>query len=308
MSTARTSNSPERAAIILAGGDGTRLRSLTRKIAGAEVPKQFCPILGSETLWERTRSRAALSVAPEATVSVLTRGHEPFFEPLADGIAAGNLIVQPENRGTTPAILYALLRLAAGSHAASVAVLPSDHFVNDDRAFMRNVDRAFEATYARPEVVVLLGIAPAAPEPGYGWIEPGDLMVKTTPLFGVRRFWEKPRAALAAQLLRDGCLWNSFVMIARVSALLGMIRAAMPALFSAFSEVRNVLGTAFERRAIDELYAHIEPSNFSREVLERSPRNLAVFPVHGIEWSDLGEPQRVRSVLSYLGLHPEWAA
>lgn len=39
----------ERWAIIRAGGDGTRLRDLTRRIAGDDRPKQFCPLLGEET-------------------------------------------------------------------------------------------------------------------------------------------------------------------------------------------------------------------------------------------------------------------
>ncbi len=308
MNATSTAKSLNRAAIILAGGDGTRLRSLTRRISGAEVPKQFCPILGSETLWERTRGRASLSVAPRATVSVLTRSHEPFYEPLRCNLPADSLIVQPDNRGTAPAILYALLKLAARWREASVAVLPSDHFVSDEREFMRHVDRAFDAIESRPASVVLLGIAPAAPECGYGWIEPGELMVRRAPLFRVRRFWEKPRVEVATRLLRGGCLWNSFVMVARVPTLLGMIEAGVPDLFAAFAAVRSALGTESEPGRIDELYARIRPYNFSHEVLERQPERLAVLPVHGIEWSDLGEPQRVIGVLSYLGLHPEWAA
>ncbi len=306
--TASTTKSLTRAAIILAGGDGTRLRSLTRRISGADVPKQFCPILGSQTLWERTRARASLSVAQGATVSVLTRSHEPFFEPLCYDIPADSLIVQPDNRGTAPAILYALLRLAARSPSASVAVLPSDHFVSDDREFMRHVDRAFDAVETHRESVALLGIAPAAPESGYGWIEPGELLARRAPLFRVRRFWEKPRLEVAADLLRGGCLWNSFVMIAQVPTLLGMMQAGVPDLFTAFAGIRGALGTGSERRRVDELYGRIRPSNFSHEVLERQPERLAVLPVHGVEWSDLGEPQRVKSVLSYLGIHPEWAA
>jgi mannose-1-phosphate guanylyltransferase len=65
----------ERAAIILAGGEGTRLRALTRKIAGVEVPKQFCPVIGQTTLLEQTYERASLSVMPERILTVVTRAH-----------------------------------------------------------------------------------------------------------------------------------------------------------------------------------------------------------------------------------------
>ena len=98
--------------VILAGGDGVRLRSLTRRITGDERPKQFCPILGHETLLNQTRRRTALTVSPDRTLVVVTRAHERFYTPVLAGPLSSSLVVQPENRGTAPAILYALHRLA----------------------------------------------------------------------------------------------------------------------------------------------------------------------------------------------------
>src|SRR5689334_8420771 len=65
--------------VILAGGDGTRLQTLTRRITGEETPKQFCALLGHETLLDQTRRRVALSISPERTVMVLTKSHERFY-------------------------------------------------------------------------------------------------------------------------------------------------------------------------------------------------------------------------------------
>src|SRR5918912_4414154 len=86
-------------AVILAGGDGTRLRSLTRAITGEERPKQFCAVLGDETLLDQTRSRVALAVRPEQTIFVLTRGHERFYDPLLRDVPRKRLVVQPKNAG-----------------------------------------------------------------------------------------------------------------------------------------------------------------------------------------------------------------
>jgi mannose-1-phosphate guanylyltransferase len=218
------------------------------------------------------------------------------------------LVIRPENRGTAPAILYALLRLTKVARDASVALFPSDHFVSDDREFMRHVDLAFDAISSRAEITALLGITPHAAESGYGWIEPGELIIGRAPLFRVRRFWEKPRGDIASELLRVGCLWNSFVMVARVSTLIGLIMVALPELFASFSKIGNLLGTVREPASIERLYERTPTTSFSDEVLERYPINLGVLPVHGIEWSDLGEPQRVMGVLSRQRIQPRWNA
>jgi mannose-1-phosphate guanylyltransferase len=86
-------------AVILAGGNGTRLKSLTRKIAGDERPKQFCSVLGKQTLLEETRSRVALEIARERTLYVVNRVHEPYYAPILRNEPARGLVVQPGNRG-----------------------------------------------------------------------------------------------------------------------------------------------------------------------------------------------------------------
>jgi len=131
-STLDTTSSTNRWAIILAGGDGTRLRSLTRTIAGDERPKQFCSILGEETLLEQTRRRAALTVPPAQVMFALTRSHEDFYDSLLADVSAQQLVVQPKNAGTAVAILYSLLRLSHLDPKSMVVILPSDHYISDD--------------------------------------------------------------------------------------------------------------------------------------------------------------------------------
>ena len=115
-------------AVILAGGDGVRLRSMTRGIAGDDRPKQFCPLVGEDALLTERRKRAALTVPAHRTLVVVNRAHERFYTPLLADLSAPALVAQPENRGTAPAILYALLVLAGRqAEADTVAFLPSDH-------------------------------------------------------------------------------------------------------------------------------------------------------------------------------------
>src|SRR5258707_14303119 len=98
------SRKASRHAVILAGGDGTRLRSLTRAIAGDERPKQFCPILGDDSLLDKTRHRTALGIAPENTHFSLTQKHEQYYERPLWNVPEQQTAVRTENCGTTPAI------------------------------------------------------------------------------------------------------------------------------------------------------------------------------------------------------------
>ena len=287
----------EYSAIILAGGDGTRLRAFTRGLVGDDRPKQFCPVLGSDTLLDQTRRRAAMLVARDLTLTVVTRHHRPYYTPALADVPPRLVVVQPRNRGTAAGIVYGLLRLSALTADGPVALFPSDHYCSDDRTFMWTVEAALEKVSTRPTTTVLLGIAPDRPETEYGWIEPGELVAGApAPLYAVRRFWEKPERAAAERLLARGGLWNSFVVVSRPSTLLGLVGRATPALIEAFGPIRARLGTPWETPAADAVYAALPSVDFSRTVLTPSASALSVMPVTGVEWNDLGDPGRVVTV------------
>ena len=119
----------DRWAVILAGGDGTRLQSMTRAITGDNRPKQFVPVIGGSTLLNQTRRRVALSINGERTLIVVTQKHRRFYEQLAHEISPNLLVEQPVNKVTAPAILYALLRVATKSPKAVVALFPYSRVV-----------------------------------------------------------------------------------------------------------------------------------------------------------------------------------
>ena len=302
-STLDSTTSTNRWAIILAGGDGTRLRSLTRTLAGDERPKQFCSIVGKETLLEQTRRRVARTVPPAQVMFALTRSHEDFYDSLLGDVSAKQLVVQPKNAGTAAAILYSLLRLSHLHPQSMVVILPSDHYISDDETFMSYVESAFELVQLREDLVVLLGIKPDRAETEYGWIEPVSSHLAGNPdgLSWVRRFWEKPTWEVAHNLMRRGCLWNSFVMVGNVTAFLKMIQQALPEFFRRFRSIEGSLNTPNEAKVVNELYSQLPDVNFSQHVLGKRPPNLAVLAVSGLTWNDLGRPNRVLSTLTTIG-------
>jgi mannose-1-phosphate guanylyltransferase len=298
----------DRVAVILAGGEGSRLKSLTRMIAGDERPKQFCPILGNRTLLDATRERISKKFDVDKIYFSLTRKHERFYErPLWD-VRAGQKVVQPENKGTAPAILYSLMRIAQYSPEATVSFFPSDHYCANDEEFMANVELSISAAELSPDSIVLLGIEPEKPETSYGWIEPADTFFGDMPgsISRVKRFWEKPSRGVAQKLLQAGCLWNSFVMTGKVMTFLDMFRKHLPDMFRMFAGSSQLFGTSRETAVIRSAYAWIHETNFSTEVLERSASDLLVMRVGDVGWSDWGEPQRVMGTLTGLGINADW--
>jgi mannose-1-phosphate guanylyltransferase len=153
------------------------------------------------------------------------------------------------------------------------------------------VELAFAQSEQHPERVILIGVTPDTPEESYGWIEPGTPLAAGD-VFEVRCFWEKPSRDLAVRLKHNGCLWNSFVMVGRVSAFLEMIGRTLPDLLTSFESMWAAVSPGREARALHEIFAKIPATNFSDEVLSARPSDLAVLPARGLGWSDLGEPRR----------------
>ena len=217
-------------AVILAGGDGTRLRSLTRLIAGEDRPKQFCRLYGDRTLLNQTRSRLAPVISPERTLFTVVKAHQRFYaDELAD-IQASRVVVQPSNKGTTAAIIYSLVRITSLAGNPIVGFFPTDHYYSRETRFVASVRLALKIVSSRSDTVILLGAGAERPEVEYGWIEPGIPLqcAITNSLLRVRRFWEKPSIQVAQALFQYGCLWNTFVMIGRASAFLDILNAAVP--------------------------------------------------------------------------------
>jgi mannose-1-phosphate guanylyltransferase len=202
-----------------------------------------------------------------------------------------HVLVQPCNRGTAVGVAFALLTIATRDDpGASVVLLPSDHYVADEERLRQAVTTALGAVAASGRAVHLLGITPDAPDADYGWLVPSCRDV----VADVARFVEKPPLDAVRPLIADGALINSFVLVARVNALLRVIGRAVPRLLAA---LRACLGEPAGEPDLAQAYGALPVTDLSRDVLERRPQDLRVVRVAPCGWSDLGTPARIQPFL-----------
>jgi mannose-1-phosphate guanylyltransferase len=302
-------SSPNLSGIILAAGEGKRLRPLVQRWRGDDLPKQYVQFTGGGSLLEQTFKRAERLIAPDQLFTVVDRRHLVYPEVWRQLLSRprGTVVLQPENRETGPGILLPLMRLSKRNPEATVAIFPSDHFIREEGLFMDHIDLAARLISEDPSRLILLGIQPNGPEPEYGYILSNGEIPHLVPS-GVRRvtrFVEKPLPRAASELVRQGGLWNTMVMVVKAKRLLELTRKAAPTLVGAFDQILSTLGGPEESHTLDRLYRDLPAINFSKDLLEKfplqDPMAVAVLPVRGVYWSDWGSIHRVVSDLREMG-------
>jgi mannose-1-phosphate guanylyltransferase len=290
----------EKVALLLAGGDGTRLQELTREIAGAPIPKQYCRLLHGSSLLEATLSRTELFAKRDRISVVVNENHLGLAREQLRVLPESNILVQPLNRDTGPGMLFALMHLAKTHPNSIVAVFPTDHYIDDDRAFIAHVLRAVNTVSHMQDKVAMLGIAPDRPETGYGYIVPSNPLGSSERAFHVKAFTEKPNIHKARDIISRGGVWNTFVMVFKLSRMLELLAELVPDQYESFSEL-----LVWPERA-SKIYENLEPWNLSAQVLSRIPQHLVMLEVADVGWSDWGTRESVERTYKALNLVPFW--
>lgn len=198
-----------RAAVILAGGAGTRLRPLSSD----ENPKQFLKLFDGRSLLQLTFDRIARLLPPE---SIFVSTNEQYADKCREHLPQmppENVLTEPARRNTAPAIALCTFAIEERLGPSTVAFLASDHFIGDEPEFIRVLDRAYAFAESHDELVTI-GIQPTEPNTGYGYLEIGDVLEND--VLRVRSFKEKPDRERAEEFLRAGnYTWNAGMFVWR---------------------------------------------------------------------------------------------
>jgi len=303
-----TAKEPPAHAVILAGGRGTRFWPRSRQ----RTPKQLLNIVGQESMLQQTVARLA-PVFPPSRIWIVTNSQQmASVRKQLPRLAPRNILAEPVGRNTAAAIGLAAAHLLASASSESpdalMAVLPSDHFIAHTAAY-RRVLRAALRVAARPGALVVLGIPPARPETGYGYIERDarssrrGQRIGGQSVFPVRRFTEKPSLSRARSYIRTGrYFWNAGMFFWRVSTLMENLQRHLPKTHSALLRLAETVDTPRYAATLRRIYADLENISIDYAVLEpasRDPRRSPVFVLPAaVGWSDLGSWDSVYELLA----------
>lgn len=271
--------------IILCGGAGTRLWPVSREA----MPKPFMRV-GGKSLLQRTwaRARVVPGVREAAVVTNLGYSYKAAEELMdAEGACSISLLLEPQGRNTAPAVaLSALWAHASFGDNAVMLVLPADHLIEDEAAFVSAATAAAQLARETGNLM-LFGITPVGPETGFGYIEWGEA-IGDTRAHRVLRFVEKPSAAKVAEYLAAGnYVWNSGMFCFTVAAILNALKSNAPDVLAAAERVFACSSIGGSQVSFDAgSFAMLPDVSIDYAVMERA-NNVAVIPC-AFGWSDIG--------------------
>ena len=187
-----------------------------------------------------------------------------------------------------------------------MVIYPSDHFVYTEETIFDAVRDAVLAADRLLRHIVLLGAAPDRLELDYGWILPGTRLAHSgkRAVKNVRRFLEKPTAQQADEALSSQALWNTMVMTAKVDAFWELGQQCFHGLIERFKRLGSAIATPEEAQVLDMIYRDMPARNFSADLLQQAPDQVAVTELTDTLWSDWGRPERIAEALRRIDRTP----
>lgn len=268
-------------AVLMAGGVGSRFWP----ISTTENPKQFHDMLGTgTTLIQKTFQRLNKFVPTENILILTNERYNDLVMEQLPMVKQEQVVLEPAMRNTAPCILYAALKIQKMNENAVMIVAPSDHWIEDEVAFAKDVTACFKKCETE-DVLCTLGIKPSFPNTGFGYIEFNK--TDAAQLKKVNQFREKPDYETAKEFLAQGnFLWNAGIFMWSVKTIVNAFEAYQPEQYRLFQEGCAVYNTLEESGFIAEKYPKAENISIDYAILENS-KSIYVLEAT-FDWNDLG--------------------
>jgi mannose-1-phosphate guanylyltransferase len=270
-------------ALIMAGGIGTRLWPMSRR----DHPKQVLSLIDDRSMFKISVERLQPLFQPQDVFVVTGREHVGLLQAEGTGIPDRNFIVEPMGRGTAPAIGLSAITLRKRDPQAVMVVLTADHFISDEAGFRKVLEAARQV--AEIDYLVTLGVTPAFPATGYGYIERGEALTTIDGLtaYKVEAFREKPDAETAARFLKAGRYsWNAGMFVWKVDRFLAELSRTMPDFYQQLLQIAQALDTPQADALIKKTWPEVKPQTVDYGVMEKA-QGVTVIPAE-FGWSDIG--------------------
>ena len=278
--------------VILAGGRGQRLWPVSRE----QRPKQFLDLFGTgRTLLQSTFDRFE-RLLPIENIYICTCAeyHDLVREQLPE-IADCNIIVEPIHRNTAPSVAWASMRIHHIDPKANIIVSPSDQLVLNESSFAHSIDVGL-GYVSENHVLLAMGVKPTRPEPGYGYIQLGDLSCKPD-VYQVKSFTEKPERDFARVFMDSGeFYWNTGIFISSAYHLLDTFEHVFPPVLRGLRYDVKEYTPEEELKYVEENYSRYPNLSLDYAILEQSENNVFVMKCD-FGWADLGTWHSIYEVM-----------
>lgn len=266
--------------VIMAGGTGTRFWPYSRNT----YPKQFLDVLGTgRTLLQMTFDRFKDRIPAENIWVVSNEQYKDILLTQLPELPAGNFMLEPVKRNTAPCVAYAAYKIRDIDPDAKMVVLPSDHVILKEEAFINIVTHVLKS--ADTEKLITIGITPNRPETGYGYIQ--YMLEDVGTLKRVKTFTEKPELELAEKFIESGdFVWNAGIFVWSIKAIVSAFDHYQPEIAETFEEGLGLYGTNEEQNFIKQAYAVSKSVSIDYAIMEKSDKVFVALGEFG--WSDLG--------------------
>lgn len=283
--------------VIFAGGVGTRMWPLSRK----KTPKQFEKIIGSKSTLQLTVDRVRPEIEFEDIYVSTGQQYVELVRTQLPSIPSENIIGEPEMRDVAPAVGYLMSILAKSDPFGPVAILWSDHLVENVEYFKSAIQAGAEYLRLHPDTFVFLGQKARFPNQNLGWIEHGD-EIKAVNGFSLREFvsWHyRPSLAKAKEYYKSGRhSWNPGYFIVTPQFVLDQYRTHAESMYRELLKLQNSYGTPSHQQELERIYPQLEKISFDDLVVTKTPKDKAVVLTVDLGWSDVGTWEALKEALA----------